>query len=285
MNIAYLDFWPGFDPNCNWFNLLFSDYFDSREINFGSDAKEADVIVFSSFGLEHLAQGINKKAIKIFYTGENHRPPHYCDFSFSFDIDSYGGKNLRLPIWYLYINWWNQPDFPHARITPEMLIKKWDPDEVLNRENFCSIVIGNPVKNRIEVAQKLNQLAPVHGHGAVFGNSYSGDKVKLLERYKYNICFENTIADGYVTEKLLEAKTAGCIPIYYGDRESVARDFNYKSFINFYDYKNAEELFDYILTLEKNKEMCYNILNEKLFNENPTLDFIYNFLNKNRIGG
>lgn len=280
MNICYLDFWPGFDSNSNWFNLLFSDYFNGREINFNSPPKEADIILFSSFGNAHTGY-LDSSALKIFYTGENHRPPHYCDLSFSFDYNTYGGKNLRLPIWYLYINWWNQPNFSHARITPQMLEKQWDPEEVINRPHFCSIVIGNPVKNRIDIALKLNEIKPVHGFGSVFNNPYSGDKIELLQKYKYNICFENTIADGYTTEKLLEAKVAGCIPLYYGN---IKNDFNSSCYINYVNFKNSIDFIDYIIMLEKNKELCYNIINEKLFNNIPNLDFIFNFLKNNKVG-
>jgi hypothetical protein len=276
MNISYVDMWPGFDPNCNWFNLLFLDYFDGKPINFNSPLNEANIVIFSSFGFQHL-NITNNKTIKIFYTGENHRPPHYCDFSLSFDSDSYGGKNLRLPIWYLYINWWNQPNFPHARITPEMLLKQWDPQEIIDRPHFCSIIIGNPVSNRIEAAQSLNTIKPVHGYGTVFGNAYSGDKIELLKNYKYNICFENTIAKDYTTEKLLEAKVAGCIPIYYGYQPN---DFNPYSYINYSEFKNTNAFIKNIQCLETDKSLCCNIINEKLFNKNPTLDFIYLFFNK-----
>jgi len=279
MNICYLDFWPGFESNSNWFNLLFLDYFNGKEINFNAEPQEADIILFSSFGSQHL-NWLNSKAIKIFYTGENHRPPHYCDLSFSFDFNTYNGTNLRLPIWYLYINWWNEPNFSHARITPKMLNKKWDPDEVLNRPHFCSIVIGNPVKNRIEVAEALNELNPVHGYGSVFNNYYSGDKIELLQNYKYNICFENTVAEGYTTEKLLEAKVAGCIPLYYGYK---GFDFNPYSYINYLNFNDKNSFIEYIKMIEKNKELCYNIINEKLFNELPSLDFIFNFLKKKGI--
>lgn len=277
MNICYLDFWPGFDSNSNWFNLLFLDYFDGKEINFNSEPQNADIILFSSFGSQHL-NWLKSNAIKIFYTGENHRPPHYCDFSFSFDKNT--DNNLRLPIWYLYINWWNEKDFIHAKITPKMLEKKWDPDEILSRPHFCSIVIGNPVKNRIEIAQALNELSPVHGYGSVFNNYYSGDKIELLKNYKYNICFENTIAEGYTTEKLLEAKVAGCIPLYYGYK---GFDFNTYSYINYLNFNNINSFIEYIKMIEKNKELCYNIINEKLFNETPSLDFIFNFLKKKGI--
>ena len=66
-----------------------------------------------------------------------------------------------------------------------------------------------------------------------------GEKYKLdiISDYKFNICFENTIHPGYYTEKLLHAKIAGCIPIYYSD-EKMNIDFNEKCALNLYDFEN-----------------------------------------------
>ena len=214
MKICYLDFWPGFDPNSNWFSLLFKDLYKGIDIDFNSSPEEADVIFASSFGNErHKIK--HSKAVKIFYTGENERPDlDFADYSLSFDFDTYGGRNYRLPHWYLYVNWWNDPDKTIAKISPEELYNK-DPEEIWNRKNFCCIMIGNPVQNRMEVAKKLNEYNEVHGYGKVFGNYFDGKKGDVLKHYRFNICFENSITEGYVTEKLLEAKAAGCIPIYY----------------------------------------------------------------------
>ena len=70
MNISYIDFWPGFDINCNWFNLLLKNTFPDKIFNFQSTPQNADIIFFSCFGLQH-QQYKNLKAIKISYIGEN----------------------------------------------------------------------------------------------------------------------------------------------------------------------------------------------------------------------
>lgn len=41
-------------------------------------------------------------------------------------------------------------------------------------------------------------------------------KMTALSDASSNFCFENTVAHGYVTEKLIEAFCSGCYPIYYG---------------------------------------------------------------------
>lgn len=279
MNICYLDFWGGFDPNCNWFNLMFRDLLNDRQINFNSSPQEADIIFFSSFGNSiHAAK--NSKAIKIFYTGEN-EPPRLdiADFAFSHEFDTHGGRNFRLPHWYMYINWWGEPNFPHAWVSVEDLTNNWDPEEVYNRKEFCSIVIGNPVRNRIQVAQKLNEYKPVHGYGKVFGNYFNGCKVDLLKNYRYNICFENSITEGYVTEKLLEAKVAGCIPIYFGD-DSASRDFNEKCYINYRKMSKPEDLLNRIIEIENDFTKFRELSSHQLFNQTPDLNPLMTFLRK-----
>lgn len=42
-------------------------------------------------------------------------------------------------------------------------------------------------------------------------------KRAVLSRYRFAICFENTIFPGYLTEKLFDCFLSGCIPIYWGD--------------------------------------------------------------------
>ena len=179
--VSYVDFWPGFDSNCNWFNLLLQNTFKKKIFDFNSSANEADIIFFSCFGSEHKKYK-DSRAIKILYIGEN-VPADFsvADYCLSFDFDNYEGKNFRLPHWYLYVNWWNQPDFPHARISLEDLFREYDPKEISRRNNFCSIVIGNPVQNRIDVATKLNNYKQVHGYGRVFGKPYDGCKIDLLK--------------------------------------------------------------------------------------------------------
>lgn len=277
MNVCYLDMWPGFDVKCNWFNLLFKNCSPDIEFNFTNDITNANIIFASSFGKSRYNIN-NSTAIKIFYTGENERPDFsFADYSLTFDYASYDGRNFRLPHWFLYINWWNEPNFPHARISLDQLNRSWDFDEVYNRPNFCSIIIGNPVRNRLEIAQTLNEYKPVHGFGRVFGKYYDGCKVRLLEKYRWNICFENSLYPGYITEKLLEAKVAGCVPIYYGD-SSVTKDFNVRSFINYLNYDSPKHLLNHIKEIDGSSEIFKDFVEQPLFNSKPTLDNLYKFL-------
>lgn len=43
-----------------------------------------------------------------------------------------------------------------------------------------------------------------------------GEKLEVLSRYRFALCFENTCFPGYVTEKIFDCMAAGCVPVYLG---------------------------------------------------------------------
>lgn len=276
INICYVDFWVGFDVNKNWFSSFFRDYFKGETVNFNSSEEKADIIFGSCFGYS-IRNCTNTKAKKIFFTGENIRPNlGDYDYSLSFDIDNYNGKNLRLPLWMVYIDWWNSNPEDISLIE---LNTKYNAEEVYNRKKFCSIMIGNPVRNRINVAEILNTYNEVDKFGSVYNNRYEGKKLDLLKKYRYNICFENSIYHGYHTEKVVQAKLSGCIPIYYGDN-TLHLDFNEKSIINYYNFSNEKDILDYIVDIDTNKNKFIDIVSQPLFNESPNIKFLYEFFER-----
>lgn len=42
-------------------------------------------------------------------------------------------------------------------------------------------------------------------------------KIQFLQKYLFNLCPENSLQEGYVTEKIFDAVIAGCIPVYWGN--------------------------------------------------------------------
>ena len=78
---------------------------------------------------------------------------------------------------------------------------------------------------------------PVDGMGSYFDLTIKDHhrsgffKKDILENYAFNLCPENGIYSGYVTEKIPESFAAGCLPVTYADEMTVI-DFNPKAFIN-----------------------------------------------------
>ena len=275
MNVAFLDFWYDFQPENNFFIHLVKSI--KENVNITSPEK-ADVIFYSCFGDSH--KKYNSK--KIFFTGENLRPDfNNCDLSLSFDFEDYNSRNIRLPLWYLYIDWFNVKSYKN----PDWLI----PVEYLSNDNeftkkdkkqFCSTVFSSPYDSRFNMINLLNTYNSVDCYGKIHNNKLpDGEKYKMdvISNYKFNICFENSVYPGYFTEKLLHAKIAGCIPIYYSDK-SYSNDFNTKCCINLIDFENGYELVEYIKKIDNDDNLYQSIKNEKLFNQTPNLDKIKKYL-------
>ena len=107
-----------------------------------------------------------------------------------------------------------------------------------------------------------NGLLDVHGkdwnnHEYVrsIGNTRNvGDrresKEEILQEYKFNICLENVEYPYYVTEKIWEPIKYGCLPIYYGN-STIYEIFEKKSFVDYHDFKDSKELYDYLMVMTK----------------------------------
>jgi hypothetical protein len=94
------------------------------------------------------------------------------------------------------------------------------------------------------------------------------DKIKFISEYKFTIAYENNAYrpqhPGYTTEKIMQPMTVNSIPIYWGN-PVIDKEFNKKSFINFYDFKSEDEMIDYIIELDKNDDRYLEMLNQPWF--------------------
>jgi hypothetical protein len=219
LKLWFSDFWGGFQYWNNYFYYLISQKYtiDLAPIN-------PDILIYSCFGDAH--KGYGKKTHKIFYTGENKEPNYNeCDASLSFCYDC--DNNVRLPLWVLYIDWFNK-GYPNGQ-NPSYLI----PIDCLltqrqqKRNNRICLIANNPAYPRTQYLIRPN--VDVY---CQLGMPLGGDeKTKLdkLSEYGYSLAFENSIGEGYVTEKLLHALAAGTLPLYYGSKDADS-DFNVNAF-------------------------------------------------------
>jgi hypothetical protein len=100
-------------------------------------------------------------------------------------------------------------------------------------------------------------------------------KYQALSNYKYSICFENSVINGYITEKIFDCFYAGTVPIYYGAPD-INKYVNPKAFINFKDFSSIQDLEKYIENLSDSDYEEYKKWG-KYFIENESSRF-YNFL-------
>ena len=247
IKINFVDFWGGFNPYDNYFyNLLKEDY----EIEISNNP---DYLFFSVFGNNHLKYNCKK----IQYVGEN-IPPYNCNYSFSFEPTE--GNNYRLPHYLLYEGYYD-------------LVNK-NIDESLANRKFCNFVVSNGgCDKRNNFFNKLSKYKKVDSGGRHMNNLgyLVDDKRKFQSGYKFSIAFENNAYRpehiGYTTEKILEPMVVNSIPIYWGNPK-IDLEFNTKSFINYYDFKNEDDMIEYIIELDKNDNLYFKKLNEFWFVEN-----------------
>jgi hypothetical protein len=140
-------------------------------------------------------------------------------------------------------------------------------------------VASNPISERFFAYDILSTIDKVDGFGSMFNNKFNEDKIKIINNYKFNICFENSISPGYVTEKLLEAKLAGCIPIYWGD-SAAHSDFNSNGFIDFTRMSSLQELSNTVKSIYESEDRMIEIASQPMFNSPPSLDSLYDFFDK-----
>lgn len=86
-------------------------------------------------------------------------------------------------------------------------------------------------------------------------------KLDIISKYKFTICFENCIADGYISEKIIDCFKAHTIPIYLG-APNIDKYFPKNCFIDFREFKNYEALLNFLIKMDE-KTYNYYIENAK----------------------
>jgi hypothetical protein len=83
------------------------------------------------------------------------------------------------------------------------------------------------------------------------------------------LCPENSVYDGYVTEKLVDAYAGGCLPLYSG---AVSDGFNGDAFLNYQDYKNMDKFVKEIEAIDYLEASYKRMYEQPLLNETPSLN-------------
>ena len=130
------------------------------------------------------------------------------------------------------------------------------------------------IRSRIALKGHNRGLIDIYGkgwpEGVAIEDSRSGDwpsrKAEILNNYSFNLCFENTIAHNYITEKIWDSIENYCLPIYYGKGTGIYKVFPKDSFIDYSKFDNPTNLFDFIVKMETEEfverlNKCINIYN------------------------
>jgi hypothetical protein len=256
IKIIFVGFWPDFIATNNYFyNLLKTKY--DLEISDKPDY----LFYFTRYNQEYRKY----RCIRIFYTGENIRPDFSeCDYAFSFDFSD-NPNNYRLPLYAMYVN------------PPEKLAKKdLDYERILaEKTKFCNFVYSKPSTKRDNFFRRLSKYKRVDSGGR-YMNNVGGpveDKLAFLKEYKFTIAFENSSYPGYTTVKLVNPMLVHSLAIYWGN-VIVHRDFNPRSFLNYFDFENEDALIERIIKLDRDDDLYVEYLKQPYYHNNEVNEYI-----------
>ena len=254
--------------NIRWINLIRQDIKEKFEIEIDKD--NPDYLIYATFGCEHALNKYNN-TIKIAFFTENQLPDlNVADYAIGLGHINHLDRFFTFPylVYILSLNNRTSKDFQIVR------------DNVLKskkRTKFCAAVISNPIGFRFAFMKELNKYKKVDNGGRAANNigGHVQNKIEFLNQYKFSIGMENSEADGYASEKILDSLWAGNIPIYYGDY-MIDEYINPKTYILIRDNYELKQKIEYIKKIDNDDNLYRSIMKEKVFIDDFFVDNILN---------
>ncbi len=256
--IGFEDVFKGFDQTNNVIYRLLSRQYDVEIADLTSPEGRSSVqyLFYSAFGNKYL----DYHCIRIFFTGENLCPNfNLCDYALGFEYLEFEDRYLRFPIFL-----WDQyaKDYDLIEVS-----RKNQLDKSPENRKFCAMVVSNDNfanDMRKSLFDGLSGYKRVDSGGKAYNNIGQpegvADKREFLSGYKFSIASENSTYSGYCTEKLMQAFSAGNVPIYWGD-PNVGKVFNERAFIDCTGM-TIEEAVEKVKTIDKDDEKYLSMLSE-----------------------
>ena len=226
ITLCYVNFWRG----CKFDTMYFTKFI---QLNMGP-VKEVkpednpDILIASCMGNISNVISVNAKC-KIFFYGENLNfyPPYNNDKILYKTFDLIVGykytdlskKQIRFPLWLLYYEYYRYDENDNILT---YLQNKYNENIKKKKTIFSSIIArhdrgGQRTIICDEISKYGELMAPstYRKNTASIGKT-SNDKINYLSNVKYNVCPENSVFEGYCTEKIFQALESGTIPLYWG---------------------------------------------------------------------
>lgn len=177
--------------------------------------------------------------------------------------------NTHMNIPHIFFPFFRLSFFERRHHTLEQLLSV--PQIYPTKTKFCAYLSGKDVPHRVDLFRRVSTYKPVDALGksmnpAIKSRSqtdrgrydtdatYNDLAVKKFLPYKFVICCENTLVPGYVTEKIISAMLAGCIPIYMGAPD-IDQYVNIDKIIQVLPETSTETMIEQIRLLDTNDEL------------------------------
>ena len=275
LTVGFSDMWDDFNPSYNFFTLLleaaaagFKEAVEVVGVDCGKAGLKVDLLFFGPFGE---AWKKYPGVPKVHYTGENTGPVEGDGVFLNLGFKQHRGDDagyVRLPLWMLEIDWFgaDAERIRNPKPLPLKSVLSVDPAILDAKTKFCSFVVTNPRNQmRNDSFHWLSAYKHVDSAGRLFNNVgseiYAGlgggggelKKHEFLKQYRFSLTYENQMCEGYATEKILHAKAAGCVPIYWGD-PLIEREFSKDGFLNANAVRTKEDLIALVKAVEEDPE-------------------------------
>ena len=241
IRLNFTGFWTGFDVNNNLFKSVIEDVLGLK-VRVVGKSKKSDLEVTSVFhmnsvldrGSKFLYSKVNKgfeakfenasrygfvareKSTgnkRIWYSGENYRTPYGCaDGYIGFDKSDLAQNVVYFPHW-MYRLYSRKNALKGSQESYFQYLSKYR--EPIERENNCCIFSSSLDPRRKFIIDIVKNYLDVKTYGKAFGN-FVESKSEIAKDFGFQICPENSLYPGYVTEKLIESWEIGNIPIWEG---------------------------------------------------------------------
>jgi hypothetical protein len=213
LRVAFDGFWHSFSNN-NLFIDILKAAFPTQKISIVQNGS-ADILFVSVFPRMKTVNAI----LTVCFNGENkllHEIPN-CDLLLGYMPCGFDrSRFIELPL-LLFLLYGPAGTHIYSYKQKMRLFSGIDYRDWVQRLDKCIVLLSNPADQRLKYVEQLGKTLQLDKYGRAFSKPVPGcreGKMKLLSKYRYHYCSENTYSHGYVTEKLFDSVAAGCIPIY-----------------------------------------------------------------------
>lgn len=287
LNIGFWGFWDTDEIILNhYFKNSHRFLYDKYDVRLVKDYNNADVLFCSVFQPDTINFPLPQTvSTKILIVHENIRPNaswfEHFDYVISFAHGlEWNPKHKRIPYWIYRF-------YEHDAKVRDLQEKSVTDSDFYSRR-FCNFIYSNPFSFRREFAHQLSNTYQKVDFGGRLDTNISPEEVseitpsKLgtegliqkrtwMNKYKFSIAFENSSAEGYITEKITDAFVSRTVPLYWGDLRIKKDGFNPKAFLNYSDTPGHDAFVNRIKEVSENKNAYLEMLKQPTFSSVPEL--------------
>ena len=240
ITLAYINFWSDPDNDTYFTDFISTNIGQVKVVHYNDNP---NILIASVCGNINIIQN-SKAQCKLFYYGENlNRYPPYnneqllldtFDLIVGFKETNIEKKQIRFPLWLMYYKFYNYT-LKHNLIN--YIETKYKENKAKKKTLFTTLVArhdrgGQRTKICNEIETYINNTTITNTNNTNYKIIYPGlfrnnigldnnigstseDKINYISQGIYNICPENSVFEGYFTEKIFQAFEAGTIPLYW----------------------------------------------------------------------